>query len=82
MNAMIVLSLTDIDMLNTESNISDAPHRIKPSPDGASLVQATLADKNNGGKNTELHEAGKGYGVIKLVKSPKPDDPHWSIDGK
>jgi len=44
MNAMIVsLLLINIDMSNYKSNIGDASHRIKLSPDGASLVQATLA---------------------------------------
>jgi hypothetical protein len=31
--------------------------------------------------NTKLHEVGKSYGVIKLVKKTKPDRPHWSING-
>jgi len=32
--------------------------------------------------NTKLHEVGKSYGVIKLVKvTGKPDRPHWSING-
>jgi hypothetical protein len=31
--------------------------------------------------NTALHEVGKSYGVIKLVKKKNPDRPHWSIDG-
>ena len=43
MNAMIVSFLINIDMSNHRLNIGDASHRIKPSPDGASLVQATLA---------------------------------------
>jgi len=41
---MVVLSLTDIYMLNYKPNISDASHRITPSLDGTSLIQATLAD--------------------------------------
>jgi len=43
MNAMIVSLLINIDMSIYKLNIGDASHRIKPSPDGASLVQATLA---------------------------------------
>jgi len=43
MNAMIASLLTTIDTSNYKLNIGDAPHRIKLSPDGASLVQATLA---------------------------------------
>lgn len=37
----------------------------------------------NGGDpgNTELHDVGKGYGVIKGLFSIK-DPPHWSFDGK
>jgi hypothetical protein len=35
--------LIDIDMPKNEHNISDASHRMKQLPDGASLVQATLA---------------------------------------
>jgi len=44
MNAMIASFLINVDMSNYKPNISDASHRIKPSPDGASLVQATLAE--------------------------------------
>jgi len=33
----------NIDMSNNKLNISDATHRTKRSPDGASLIQATLA---------------------------------------
>jgi hypothetical protein len=35
--------LIDIDMPKHKHNISDASHRMKQLPDGASLVQATLA---------------------------------------
>jgi hypothetical protein len=43
------------------------------------------SEPRNGGDpgNTELHEVGKGYGVIKgIFKKPKPDAPHWSSDGQ
>ncbi len=40
--------------------------------------EVTIKSSPRNGQNTELHEVGKSYGVIKLVK----DHPHWSSDGK
>jgi hypothetical protein len=41
-------------------------------------VLVSIGSPTNGAANKELHQIGKDYGVIKLVK----DAPHWSSDGK
>jgi len=69
MNAMIVSLLANIDMSNYILNIGDASYRIKLSPDGASLVQATLAvgevwTKDLGNGLTSVVRADDGTGVI------------------
>jgi hypothetical protein len=44
--------------------------------DGTGNSVAITASPKDGG-NTQLHQVGKSYGVIKLVSDP----PHWSSDG-
>jgi hypothetical protein len=49
--------------------------------DGTELAIKTAPRNGGDPGNTELHEVGKGYGVIKGIFTIK-DPPHWSFDGK